>query len=272
MGRLLLSDIIQPSVEGDFKFFARSAGAGDFEGLMDPLLAINHFETTGNVTSKYASTGISEIFYVFEDSAPYQATDTKGITTTVAPGSVLWVTPGEDKKHSEGPVQTGNRVEGVQLFLNSSGNNDSAPTFSIDKSQMPLVDGEGIRVKVLCGKTGPIESKVETPQDLTVLHIALETGKEFRHILPANWSGTLFALEGRFDVMAAEETFELEEGMVISMGYSGHTESLLFTGLTSAKLLFVSGHPMKKEQPQEDLFERAPRFVPVGTHVGRDKV
>jgi len=66
--------------------------------------------------------------------------------------------------------------------------------------------------------------------------------------------------------MASEETFELEEGMVIAMGHSGQNESILFTGLTPSKLLFVSGVPVEKGQIQEDLFEKEPHFVTTGTH------
>lgn len=264
MKKLLLSDIIQPTVDGDSNSFARRAVAGDFEGLMDPVLAITHFETTSSVTGGYAQSGVSEIFYVFEDSAPYQATGESG-EMIVTPGSLLWIKSGS-KTHSESREQTGRRVEGIQLFLKSMHKNHDTTPLAIDRMEIPVIESEGVNVKILCGKTGQAISPVKMPQDLTILHISLEKEKDFRHTLPANWSGTLFALEGRFDVMASEETFELEEGMVISMGNSEQNESILFTGLTPSKLLFVSGLPVEKAQIQEDMFEKEPHFVPTGTH------
>lgn len=262
MKKLLLSDIIQPTVDGDSNSFARRAVAGDFEGLMDPVLAITHFETTSSVTGGYAQSGVSEIFYVFEDSAPYQAIGESG-EMIVTPGSLLWIKPG---RRMESIGQTGKRVEGIQLILNDKHKNQDTTPLAIDRMEIPVIESEGVNVKILCGKTDKAISQVKMPQDITILHISLEKEKDFRYTLPANWSGTLFALEGRFDVMASEETFELEEGMVISMGHSGQSESILFTGLTPAKLLLVSGLPVEKAQIQEDMFEKEPHFVPTGTH------
>jgi redox-sensitive bicupin YhaK (pirin superfamily) len=140
-------------------------------------------------------------------------------------------------------------------------------TLGISNSQIPVITNNGARVRVLCGSTAGITCDVKIPQELTILHIALEPGKEFRHILPAHWSGTLFALEGRFDVMTAEETFELEEGMAIAMAFSEYNESVVFTGLTCAQLIFVSGQPVQETQPVQGIFGREPHLVPAGTGV-----
>jgi len=182
MKKLLLSDIIQPIVEGDSGFFARRAVAGDFEGLMDPVLAINHFETTSNVTGAYAQDGVSEIFYVFEDSGHYQAMGESG-ERTVTPGSFSWVTPG---KYLEGIEQTGGRVEGIQLFLNDKHKNHDTSLLTIDRDEIPVIESEGVNVKILCGKTGETINPAKMPQDLTILHISLDRKKIFAiHFLQA---------------------------------------------------------------------------------------
>lgn len=266
MKKLLLSDIVQPSVEGNADFFSRKAKAEDFEGLMDPVIAIHHFETTRNAPGAFAHSGISEIFYIFEDSASYQTIDAKGNNNVVTPGGLLWVQAGRGTEHSEGPVRRGSRVEGIQLFLDLANQKSKPGTLSVKSNQVPVIESEGVKVRVLSGRTGDTISGAKTPQELTLLHITLEPGKEFRHNLPARWSGTVFAIEGHFDLMAADETFEIEEGMVMAMAHSHSDETIVFTGLAASQLLFVSGLPVHEIHPTQEMSGREPHLVPSGTH------
>lgn len=267
MKKLLLSDIVQPSVEGDSDFFSRKATAQDFEGLMDPVIAIHHFETTRNAPGAYAHSGTSEILYIFENSASYQTIDAKGNNHVVAPGGLLWVQGGRAAGHSEGPVRRGSHVEGIQLFLDMAADeNNTSGKLSVKSDQIPLVEAEGIKVRVLFGGSGEVTSEVKTPKALTLLHITLEPEKEFRHVLPAHWSGTVFVLEGHFDLTVADETFELEEGMVMAMAHSQSGESIVFTGLATSQVLFVSAQPVHEIRPSKEIIGREPHLVPTGTH------
>jgi redox-sensitive bicupin YhaK (pirin superfamily) len=80
-------------------------------------------------------------------------------------------------------------------------------------------------------------------------------------VLPENWSCTVFAIAGRFDVMTTEETFELEDGMVISMACSENNEPIRFTGLTAAEVFLVSGQPIREIHPLTDKENRETRLA-----------
>ncbi|MHC0446404.1 pirin family protein [Flavobacterium sp. 3-218] len=248
MNKLKLSAVVTPEVQGDEQFFARKARSNDFDGLMNPIIGFDHFELTHDVYGPQPHAGMSVLHYVFENSAPFQSLDSKGNNTVITPGSLNWSYAGKGIVHSEFPVTEGTNVEGLQLFVNSPAakkQNDPKSLF-IDKAQIPEIKEEGLRVRVVCGKTGNTENKVETPDLLTVLHVFLKAGKEFSHQLPAQWSGTVLAVEGFFDFITNQATTELEEGMVISMAGSDLEEPLKFIGITNSELLFISGEPLNE--------------------------
>lgn len=249
MNKLRLSTVIAPEVQGDEQFFARKARAKDFAGLMDPIIGFDHFELKHDIFGPHPHAGMSAISYVFEDSAPYHSIDSRGNNIVITPGSLLWTWAGSGVVHSEFPVPDGATVEGLQLFVNIPANKKQLDPKSIfiDRSEIPEIKEEGIRVRVVCGTTADTINKINTPDPLTMLHIFLEAGKEFTHILPTKWSGTVLVVEGLFDFMTNEGTTELEEGMVVAMANSDDNEPLTFTAITNCQLLLISGQPLHQE-------------------------
>lgn len=249
MNKLKLSTVITPEVQGDEQFFARKARAKDFDGLMDPIIGFDHFEFKHDIFGPHPHAGMSAISYVFEDSAPYHSIDSRGNNIVITPGSLLWTYAGKGVVHSEFPVPDGATVEGLQLFINIPANKKQQDPQSIfiDSAEIPEIMEEGLRVRVVCGQTGSLINKVETPDELTMLHIFIEAGNEFSHQLPAQWSGTVFAIEGYFDFITNQTTIELEEGMVISMAESDSEEPLNFIGITNCQLLLISGKPLHEQ-------------------------
>lgn len=249
MNKLKLSTTISPEVQGDNKFFARKARAKDFDGLMDPIIGFDHFELTTDSFGPHPHAGMSALSYVFEDSAPYHSIDSQGNNIVVTPGSLLWTWAGKGVVHTEFPVPEGASVEGLQLFVNIAADKKHLYPKSvlIEKDRMPEIKEDGLLVRVVCGETGNVKNEVHTPDPLTILHIFLEAGKEFTHHLPAQWSGTVYVVEGHFDLTTNEETRELEEGMVQAMSFSDSIEPLMFTGISNSQFLLISGVPLQEK-------------------------
>lgn len=249
MKKLQLSEVITPSVQGNDEFFARKVRAKDFNSLMDPIIGFDHFELTKDIFGPHPHAGMAALSYVFEDSAPYQSIDSLGNNITVTPGSLLWTWAGSGVVHSEYPVPDGASVEGLQLFVNIPGSKKHLKPQSvfIDQSQMPEIKKDGVLVRVVCGETENIVNPVATPEPLTLLHIFIEAEKEFTHTIPVGWSGTVFAIEGHFDLITNEQTTELEEGSALAMGQSDHAETIILKGIANSQLLFISGKPLYEE-------------------------
>ncbi|RZJ33345.1 MAG: pirin family protein, partial [Chryseobacterium sp.] len=249
MNKLMLSEVFAPEIEGDDQFFARMARSKDVDGMMDPIIGFDHFELTKDIFGPHPHAGMSAISYVFENSAPYHSIDSRGNIVIINPGSLLWTYAGKGIVHSEFPVPEGATVEGLQLFLNIPAANKQLDPKSIliDKSQMPEIKEEGVRVKVICGETGNVVNKTITPDPLTMLHIFVGAGKLFKHKLPAGWSGTIFTIAGAFDFMTNQNTVVLEEGTGIAVANSDNDEILEFVGITNCELLLISGKPLNEE-------------------------
>ncbi|WP_020211703.1 pirin family protein [Flavobacterium rivuli] len=249
MKKLQLSSIITPEVQGDEQFFARKVRAKDFNGLMDPIIGFDHFELTKDIFGPHPHAGMSALSYVFEDSAPYQSIDSLGNNVTVTPGSLLWTWAGRGVVHSEYPVPEGASVEGLQLFVNIPANKKHLAPQSvfIDKNAMPEIIEDGILVRVVCGSTNTVVNTIVTPEPLTILHAFIESEKEYKHTLPAGWSGTVFAVEGHFEIIINDQAIELEEGNVLAMSQSDYAEPITFKGIGNSQLLFISGKPLKEE-------------------------
>jgi redox-sensitive bicupin YhaK (pirin superfamily) len=146
-------------------------------------------------------------------------------------------------------VPEGASVEGLQLFVNipaSKKHLDPKSVF-IDKSAMPEIKEDGILVRVVCGATDTVTNTTATPEPLTILHAFIESEKEFTHTLPVGWSGTVFAVEGHFDLITSEQATELEEGNVLAMAQSDYPEAITFKGISNSQLLFISGKPLHEE-------------------------
>src|SRR5690606_3825542 len=192
---------------------------------------------------------ISSLHYIFEDSAPFVSLDSDGNNMIIYPGSLLWNWTGNGLIHTESPVPEGALVEGIQILLKAHDNPRSKKPKSIHITdpQIPEIVNEGIKVKVICGSTNAYLNKVEIPNTLTLLHIQLDHGKEFIHHLPPGWSGTLFAIEGRFDVITEHETLEMDEGMTVAMSDSDIKEAIEIFAITKSDIILVSSDARKTE-------------------------
>lgn len=249
MKNLKLSEVIIPPVQGNDEFFARKVRAKDFNGLMDPIIGFDHFELTKDIFGAHPHAGMAALSYVFQDSAPYQSIDSLGNDITVTPGSLLWTWAGSGVVHTEYPVPEGASVEGLQLFVNipASKKHLSPQSIFIDESQMPEIKKDGLLVRVVSGETEGAINPISTPEPLTLLHVFIEAEQEFSHTIPTGWSGTVFGVEGHFDVITNEQTTELEEGGTLAMAEAGHAETITFRGVANSQLLFISGKPLHEE-------------------------
>lgn len=250
MKRLHISATVLPEIKGDERYFFRRVTSEELERLMDPVLSLEHFELTKNMGPQ-EHREVSSLHYIFEDSAPFVSLDSDGNNMIIYPGSLLWNWTGNGLIHTESPVPEGALVEGIQILLKAHENTRSKKPKSIHITdpQIPEIVDDGIKVKVICGSTNTFMNKVEIPNTLTLLHIKMDHGKEFIHHLPPGWSGTLFAIEGRFDVITEHETLEMDEGMTVAMSDSDIRESIEIYAITKSDIILVSsdprpGHPL----------------------------
>lgn len=235
-----------PSVLGNTEFSARKIRAGQFAGLMNPVIGFDHFQLTTDPFGAHPHAGMSALSYLFEDSAPYHSLDSRGNNVLITPGSLLWTWAGRGIVHTEFPVPEGAKVHGLQLFISIPAKEQQMAPKSvyIEGSQMPLVLQEGVKVKIVAGNTGSQSNPAIIPNPVTILHIYLREGKTFRHLLPAEWNATIYILHGRIELDTTSGELALHSKSVLALGGSEEQEGLTFSAKEHTELILISSMPL----------------------------
>jgi len=246
MKRLSISDVYLPEIQGSENFYTRYVQAKEVDGLMDPLISIGHFEALDKALGPQYHKRVLTLHYIFDGSSPYHSMDSEGNNMEIAPGGLLWNWTGEGLIHMEGPLKTGVKVEGVQLVLRPSKRSmvQGPRSAYIDNSKIPEIIADGVKVRVVCNSMDKISGINGFSDGFSLFHISMVPGKAYVYRLPPNWSGTIFAIEGRFNVMTNYETLVLDEGNVVAMSHSDFEEPIEIFSIAPSQLILISGVPI----------------------------
>lgn len=246
MKHLQVSKVFQTVSSGDGQFATRKVRSIHFNGLLDPLIGFDHFELTADVFGPHPHAGMSAMSYLFEDSGHYHNLDSSGTDIMISPGSLMWTWAGRGVVHTEFPVPEGSRVHGMQVFLNTAASRKQQlpQALFIDSREMPVSSHNGATVKVVTGHTDAIRNPIETPDCLTFLDIAIESGGAFRHDLPTGWTATIYVMSGKAVLANDHKSWDIAMGQVVAIGRSDQQETLLLTAVSDARIIFLSGKPL----------------------------
>ncbi|MGA9523280.1 MAG: pirin family protein [Myxococcaceae bacterium] len=222
--------------------------------------------------------GLATVTYLFEGRVLHR--DSLGTVQTIRPGEVNWMTAGRGIVHSERtPLEvraTGGRLFGIQMWVAlPKKDEDSEPAFAhYDAGQLPTLEGEGKRVRVIAGGLWGKRSPVRTSSDMFYADAMLEN--DARLSLPAEYpERALYIAEGAVEV--AGTNFRAGELLVFRPGH----EPVIRASLPTRMVLlggepmdgprhiywnFVSSSKERIEQAKADW--RDQRFAPVPEETG----
>jgi redox-sensitive bicupin YhaK (pirin superfamily) len=125
--------------------------------------------------------GIALLTYLHEGSLCTVGSD--GTQRTLTPGAVGWLKSGRGA-WDMGPAITSGAVVGYRLWI------ALPPAFELSEPHQSIVAPEEVPVKgparVLLGKLDRAQSSLQTPTDLTCLHVSLKAGDRWRYDPPVN--------------------------------------------------------------------------------------
>jgi hypothetical protein len=240
------SRIVKLSQTGNGSFSAFRANRNDYGQLFSPIMGFDDFRLSSDVFGPHQHRHMSALSYLFDDSAPYHNQDSMGKDISISTGSLLWTWAGSGVTHHEFPEQAGDKIHGLQLFLDIPVENRNHPPKSvlIPVENMPVKNVDGIHVKVIIGSTGELINPVMTPEKITFLDLRIDSGKSFRHQLPANWNGTVYLLSGTLEVETPIGKLALNTSDTIALGAGSEEAMITLKAITNCHLLFISGHPV----------------------------
>ena len=221
--------------------------------------------------------GLATVTYLFEGELLHR--DSLGTVQPIRPGEVNWMTAGGGIAHSERTPEESRRGDselyGIQSWVALPlKDEESAPDFAHhEAAELPVVEGEGKRVRLIAGSLYDARSPVRTLSEMfyadatlapdSVLDVPLEHEERAVYVV----EGSVKVLPER-DVYVAGQLLLLRPGAeVLLRGADAVDARLMLLGgapLEGKRHIwwnFVSSSPERIEQAREDW--RDGRFAPV---------
>lgn len=221
--------------------------------------------------------GLATVTYLFEGELLHR--DSLGSVQVITPGEVNWMTAGGGIAHSERTPQearaSGSNLFGIQSWVALPKRyEESAPGFTHHGSdELPVVEGEGKRVRLIAGSLFGARSPVETLSEMFYADVRLAEGARLT-VPAAHEERAAYVVGGR--VKLPDDGGEFGAGRLLVFK-PGAPITLSAPESSEARLMLLGGEPMdgprhiwwnfvsssseRIEQAKQDW--KAGRFAPV---------
>jgi redox-sensitive bicupin YhaK (pirin superfamily) len=184
--------------------------------------------------------GLSTVTYLFDGEIMHR--DSLGIVQAIRPGAVNLMTAGRGIAHSERTAPelraTGTRLFGIQTWLAlPKSHEEIEPSFShIAREELPVIDGEGKRVRLILGSAFGKASSIAMPHETLYAEAVLAPGA----VLPFDPDvdeRAIYVASGEIDI--AGDVFGPGRLLVLRPG-----DRISILALSNARLMLIGGDPM----------------------------
>lgn len=229
-------------------FSAKHFSEEMFGGAMDPLLMVDHFVMTAPTFDPHLHAGISAVTAMFEDSeGVFLNRDTLGHNIELNPGDLYWLAAASGAAHEEKPAENA-RIHALQVFVNLPERLKKCPARSLQvrAADIPTIEVEGHRVRVILGTSGNVTGETGTPEEMTMLDGFLHAGGRFGHNLPEERQAWIYAVSGTVSVSAEEESRILKAGTATTVA-AGPSIRIELSTAAAAHFVLMAGRPIHEK-------------------------
>jgi redox-sensitive bicupin YhaK (pirin superfamily) len=196
---------------------------------------------TGLDVRPHPHIGLATVTYLFDGEILHR--DSVGTVQPIRPGEVNWMTAGRGIVHSERTppeLRAGStRLFGIQTWVGLPRNREEVePAFVHHaENELPVLDGEGKRVRVIAGELYGARSPLAVFSDTLYADAALTAGVRLE--VPSGYKErAIYLAEGRIEI--AGEVFDAGRMLVFRQGGVVVTVS----AIEPARLLLLGGEPL----------------------------
>ena len=184
--------------------------------------------------------GLATVTYLFEGELMHR--DSLGTVQPIRPGEVNWMTAGSGIAHSERTPQelrpSGSNLYGIQSWVAlPQRDEETAPAFAHHAAEeLPLVEGEGKRMRLIAGSLYGARSPVQTLSEMFYADITLVEGAR----LPVpieHEERAAYIVEGAVELDGA--TFDAGQLLVLKPG-----EEITLAASSPSRLMLLGGEPL----------------------------
>ncbi|MGY2046679.1 pirin family protein [Methylobacterium sp. JK268] len=184
--------------------------------------------------------GLSTVTYLFDGEIMHR--DSLGTVLPIRPGELNWMTAGRGIVHSERTAEslrsTGFRMFGLQAWVAlSAKDEESAPGFEhYDADALPVLAGEGKRVRLIAGAAFGARSPVRTSSPMVYADVQLEAGASLP-LDPDYDERAVYTVSGAIEV--AGDRFGPGQLLVFRPG-----DRITVRAQETARFMVLGGEPM----------------------------
>jgi redox-sensitive bicupin YhaK (pirin superfamily) len=240
-----------PTADGAGVKLRRVIGQPELPDL-DPFLMLDEFGTDSPDDyiagfPDHPHRGFETVTYMLDGRMRHR--DNHGHEGVLVPGSVQWMTAGRGIVHSEMPQQQEGRMRGFQLWLNLPARDKmTEPKYQeFGPGQIPVAaPGAGVSVKVIAGAVGTTQGPISQPAtDPTYLDVALNTGAQYMHPLPAQHAAFMYVYEGAVRVGGGADASVVNTGELAVLS-EGREVRLAGASKQISRVILVAGRPLRE--------------------------
>ncbi len=223
------------------------------DGLMDPLIMVDHFTMTEPTFAPHAHAGLSAVSVLLEDSTGhFRNRDSLGNDIELAPGDLFWLKAARGAVHDEAPTP-GSRTHALQIFVNlpAAQKLDAPAARHVPTTEMPVIEGPGHRVRVMTGQSNGVTGATPPALPLTILDIGLEPGGSFTHRAEPEDATWLHLIRGEIEVELNATRHLLSRDTALAT--HGAKEIRLLSG-DGGQAVLLGGTPLREPFVQKGPF------------------
>lgn len=226
-------------------FQAQSYRHAEFQGLMDPLIMVDHFTMTKPTFGTHAHAGLSAVTVMFEDSeGAFHNRDSLGNDLDLAPGDLYWFKAARGALHNEA-TRPEARTHALQVFVNlPQGNRHDAPAaFHLAAADIPKLTGDRATARHVLGSREAGAGAQAPDISLTLLDIDLQAGGRFTHHGDSDDHAWILPISGTAGVTWNAGSADLHPGTAIA--FAGATD-IAFASEEGAHAVLFRGRPLRQ--------------------------
>ncbi len=227
-----------------------------FDGLMDPIVMVDHYTMSEPTFGVHPHAGMSAVSVLFEDSVGrFRNRDSLGNDIDLLPGDLYWLEAGRGVLHDESP-RPGSVIHGLQIFVNlpSRLRHDAPESLHVGAAQMPVIEGAGHRVRVVLGETRGVVGAASPALPLTILDGNLDLGGSYSHPLGGGQAAWVHVVGGEAELAVDGVSQPLRSNESVALRTNAADSSVEIRSEGGAQFVLLQGAPLREPFVQRGPF------------------
>ncbi|MEM1053652.1 MAG: pirin-like C-terminal cupin domain-containing protein [Pseudomonadota bacterium] len=236
-----------------------------FDGMMDPLVMVDHYLMGEPTFGAHPHAGMSAVTVLFEDSCGvFSNRDSLGNDIDLKAGDLYWLKAGSGAVHNEKPMH-GALAHGLQMFVNLPAHmkHDNPEALHVKASEMPVIERDGAKVRLVLGESNGVTGAISPALPMTILDAKVDEGGRFEHNVAPGHSQWILAVDYPIQVSVGALAVTIPAGE--AMAIRGIREPVILTlcAHTDCHAVIVTGQPI-----EEPFVQRGPFVMSTEAEIG----